>query len=598
MPSDFKYSDKRYNRDRHNRLIDLKGVTLFKYLKNIGTKIFMRIMGALHVEGDLTVGGNNIKDYGGNTTISFDGSGGVDKIGDDTPSSGEFLKWNGSKAVWDTASGTTYSAGTLLDLSTTTFNVDLTEASAQTIVAGDYVLFLDGGTTGNHAKGSINDVATLFAGTAASTGLSASSGVLSVSDLHPVGVDGSANQLLTDDGDGTVTSESSLTYSSNTLYVGDNSSATTIKNLNETSKDSGDLYLKSGDTVTGTNLSGGDIYIQSGNSTGTGTGVINFNIPTPQSSGAGLNQTSLNVVCNMSASSAGNILQISEPGGTDNLSIKVGANGATVLTTTDGAGANGHLHFAVDGNIRLDSADCGVGDGIQILNTGIPFATFEAHHNYSVFYIYEEGDNLSHGTDLFGIQVEEHGVTTLFTADGAASGANLTIQADGDFNLTSNTNKFNKTYDFHGVRFEQTYDASDEASGTILKYSPGADETPAGSELLYLHTDGTWNQAQADDVATGASQLLAVGLGFSARTVGVLLEGFVRIASTEILNVPGSGAVDGLPVYVSDTAAGHFDFTAPSDSNDFVRIVGYAIDDDSNDVLIYFKPDNTWVQIA
>ena len=69
MPSDFKYSDKRYNRDKHNRLIDLKGVTLFKYLKNIGTKIFMRIMGALHVEGDLTVGGNNIKDYGGNTTI-------------------------------------------------------------------------------------------------------------------------------------------------------------------------------------------------------------------------------------------------------------------------------------------------------------------------------------------------------------------------------------------------------------------------------------------------------------------------------------------------------------------------------------------------
>ena len=118
MPSDFKYSDKRYNRDRHNRLIDLKGVTLFKYLKNIGTKIFMRIMGALHVEGNLTVGGNNIKDRSGKTVISFNNTGGIDKIGDDTPSSGQFLKWNGSKAVWDAAAGTTYSAGTLLDLST------------------------------------------------------------------------------------------------------------------------------------------------------------------------------------------------------------------------------------------------------------------------------------------------------------------------------------------------------------------------------------------------------------------------------------------------------------------------------------------------
>ena len=33
-----------------------------------------------------------------------------------------------------------------------------------------------------------------------------------VTDLHSVGVDGSANQLLTDDGDGTVTSESGLTF--------------------------------------------------------------------------------------------------------------------------------------------------------------------------------------------------------------------------------------------------------------------------------------------------------------------------------------------------------------------------------------------------
>ena len=99
-------------------------------------------------------------------------------------------------------------------------------------------------------------------------------------------------------------------------------------------------------------------------------------------------------------------------------------------------------------------------------------------------------------------------------------------------------------------------------------------------------------------MATGASQLLGVGLGASARTTGVLLKGFVKIASTEILNVPGSGAVDGLPVYLSDTTAGHFDFTAPSSSGDIVRVVGYAIDDDSGDVLIYFDPDKTWIERA
>jgi len=123
-----------------------------------------------------------------------------------------------------TDTNTTYTAGTLLDLSTTTFNVDLTEAAAATIAAGDNIIFLDGGASGTASKGSVNDVATLFAGSAATTGLSASSGVMSVSDLHPVGVDGAANQLLTDDGDGTVTSESGATLDDGSLAL---TSATT-----------------------------------------------------------------------------------------------------------------------------------------------------------------------------------------------------------------------------------------------------------------------------------------------------------------------------------------------------------------------------------
>jgi len=95
----------------------------------------------------------------------------------------------------------------------------------------------------------------------------------------------------------------------------------------------------------------------------------------------------------------------------------------------------------------------------------------------------------------------------------------------------------------------------------------------------------------------GDSQLLGVGLGGSSQTVGALLEGFIRVPSTEILNTPGSGNVDGLPLYIS-TTTGHFDFTAPSDSGDFVRVVGYAVDDYSGDVLVYFNPSKTWIEIA
>ena len=57
-----------------------------------------------------------------------------------------------------------------------TFNVDLSEAGEAAIANGDYILFLDGGATGTHAKEAIADVATLFAG----AGLTASSSVMAV----------------------------------------------------------------------------------------------------------------------------------------------------------------------------------------------------------------------------------------------------------------------------------------------------------------------------------------------------------------------------------------------------------------------------------
>ena len=71
-------------------------------------------------------------------------------------------------------------AGALIDVSSgtgdVTFNVDLTEAGEAAIANGDYILFLDGGATGTHAKEAIADVATLFAG----AGLTASSSVMAV----------------------------------------------------------------------------------------------------------------------------------------------------------------------------------------------------------------------------------------------------------------------------------------------------------------------------------------------------------------------------------------------------------------------------------
>ena len=159
--------------------------------------------------------------------------------------------------------------------------------------------------------------------------------------------------------------------------------------------------------------------------------------------------------------------------------------------------------------------------------------------------------------------------------------------------------------DTTGVDDYQSTDFQDQAGmtaghGRTLKYSPGSSSSLTVGQIYYLATTGIWEQADADTVGKGATQLLGVGLG-APRTNGVFMEGFIQIPATEILNVPGSGAVDGLPLYVS-TTDGHFDFTAPSGSADYVRIVGYAVDDfteESNtDVLVYFCPSKDHILLA
>lgn len=100
-----------------------------------------------------------------------------------------------------------------------TVNLDSNSLTEAAIANGDYIMFNDATDSGAPKREALADLVTLLAGTASSTGLSASSSVLSVSDLHPVGVDGAANQLVTDDGDGTVTSEANLQFDGTGLKI-------------------------------------------------------------------------------------------------------------------------------------------------------------------------------------------------------------------------------------------------------------------------------------------------------------------------------------------------------------------------------------------
>jgi len=130
---------------------------------------------------------------------------------------------------------------------------------------------------------------------------------------------------------------------------------------------------------------------------------------------------------------------------------------------------------------------------------------------------------------------------------------------------------------------------NDEGVGEIAYFgTEDGSDTLAAGRLMYMDTSGVWKYCDADAVATGGTQLLAIALG-AAVTDGLLLKGFFKLNSY----VEGTWN-EGLPCYVSE-AASEIDFTAPSASADFVRVLGYAVDSTN---VIYFNPSSTNIVIA
>ena len=189
-----------------------------------GTNDYVKVdtSGNVTVAGDLVLDdGGSLKEAGGTAAITFDGSGNVTKIGQDSMSSGDVLTWDGAKFVGEsptTGDITGVTAGTGLSGGGTgggvTLAVDISEFSdavvatgdkvllldsdgateqlesvddlitktpallteAAVAVATDYMMFLDGGATGDAKKEAISDFVSGIAG----SGLSESSGQLTV----------------------------------------------------------------------------------------------------------------------------------------------------------------------------------------------------------------------------------------------------------------------------------------------------------------------------------------------------------------------------------------------------------------------------------
>lgn len=127
---------------------------------------------------------------------------------------------------------------------------------------------------------------------------------------------------------------------------------------------------------------------------------------------------------------------------------------------------------------------------------------------------------------------------------------------------------------------------------------PGTDDTFTGEQItgfnatatiaqweaVYLSTTG-WALTDADAASTAGGVMvgLAAAAGTAANPLTVVLRGVVR-------NDGWTWATVGAPLYLSTTAGAITD-TAPSGTDDVVRIIGYVLTDD----CIYLNPSNDWI---
>jgi len=129
--------------------------------------------------------------------------------------------------------------------------------------------------------------------------------------------------------------------------------------------------------------------------------------------------------------------------------------------------------------------------------------------------------------------------------------------------------------------------ANDSGVGEIVTFGTedGTDSLAAG-RLMSLNSSGVWVYADADDEAK-TSNLLAIALGTSVSD-GLLVRGYFKLNSY----IEGSFA-KGAPAYVSE-AAGEIDFTRPSATGDFVRVIAYGT---ATTNVIWFNPSGVWIEL-
>lgn len=128
---------------------------------------------------------------------------------------------------------------------------------------------------------------------------------------------------------------------------------------------------------------------------------------------------------------------------------------------------------------------------------------------------------------------------------------------------------------------------TDHSSNGPTTNTFNAGETVTVMDLVYMHSDGEWHLTDADAAAT-AQGMLAISL--ESKTDGQAMK--VALPNSFVRDDTWNWTV-GATLYVGLTA-GQITATAPSATDDVVRIVGWAVTAD----VIWFGPSSDYATVV
>ena len=193
-------------------------------------------------------------------------------------------------------------------------------------------------------------------------------------------------------------------------------------------------------------------------------------------------------------------------------------------------------------------------------------------------------------TEVFGSTGQSGAVHVTGSASSATTQAKLAV---GCSSTTPPKTALDVTFDYSTHPFENQL-SDGEGGGLRFRFGPFNSTVNQAGKLCY-YVGSQWVSVVANN-STAKDNLIAVALdadGGSDEGL-VLLQGFIRVDASLVNGTPAAGA----PAYADNSNAGEYTATLPSSSGDVVRVVGYWIDTDGSDYLIYFNPDQTYVEVS